>query len=62
MNYNETETIIAELNNFYHFANEKEASIIRYNAMFIKQNFDINYLAIALAIILDNEDFLDLIN
>jgi len=54
MNYNEIEDIIVALNGDYDAFEDQEADIIRNTAIQIKDRFDISYIAIALAIVLNN--------
>ena len=62
---NESENLIIELNDFFYTAPENEADIIRQDALLLKRDFSREYLAVALAIILDRiseSDLEDLIN
>ena len=54
-----------ELNDFFYTTDTAEAETIRQDAMLLKQDFSRDYLAVALAIILDRipeSDLEDLIN
>jgi len=62
---NESEDLIIELNDFFYTTDKAEAETIRQDAMLLKQDFSRDYLAVALAIILDRipgADLEDLIN
>lgn len=52
---------IEELNNIYYNLDERPSDTIRHNAIAIKRDFDVDYMAVALALLLTNisEDSLE---